>query len=291
MAHVFISYSHKDKAYAHKLANELKRWEIDAWIDDRIDYGSQWPRVIQESLDACPTFIVIMSSNAYHSEWVQNEVSYAQGKRKAIFPILLEGDVWVSFAAKQYADARNGELPPNTYFETIKRKLGVRKVRTETEQVVQKTRRPLIDQQLINRIVDHIYTAIINSPDTEWEIGLFKISYQNPKKRPAWLNSTSNYVPTFGLFSELMNLDLLSRYDSTIYSDYKINYERIMQKRNLAIKTSRVYLDHIIEISSLRKRLNLDLSLSSVQEFTEQLIDLHKAHKIPVDEIKIKLLK
>ena len=34
-------------------------------------------------------FIVIMSSNAYNSEWVQNEVSYAQGKRKAIFPILI----------------------------------------------------------------------------------------------------------------------------------------------------------------------------------------------------------
>ena len=38
MAHVFISYSHKDKEYARKLADELKRRGIDAWIDDRIDY-------------------------------------------------------------------------------------------------------------------------------------------------------------------------------------------------------------------------------------------------------------
>ena len=53
MAHVFISYSHKDKEYARKLADELKRWGIDAWIDDRIDYGTTWPHVIQENINAC----------------------------------------------------------------------------------------------------------------------------------------------------------------------------------------------------------------------------------------------
>jgi len=135
MAHVFISYSHKDKAYARKLTHELERQGIEAWIDDRIDYGSQWPRVIQENLDACPGFVVIMSSNSYNSDWVQNEVSYAQDEKKAMFPILLEGKRWVSFAAKQYADTRNGELPPNSYFSTIKKQLGIKTARGQLQQL------------------------------------------------------------------------------------------------------------------------------------------------------------
>jgi len=121
-----MSYSHKDSAYAHRLANELSQWGIEAWIDDRIDYGTNWPRVIQDSLNACPAFIVIMSTNAYKSDWVQNEVSYAQGKGKAIFPIRLDGDVWVSLAARQYFDGQGGKLPPRDFYIRLQRTLGIK---------------------------------------------------------------------------------------------------------------------------------------------------------------------
>ena len=39
MPEVFVSYSHKDSEYAQRLADELRRYAIDVWIDDRIDYG------------------------------------------------------------------------------------------------------------------------------------------------------------------------------------------------------------------------------------------------------------
>ena len=89
------------------------------------------------------------------------------GKRKAIFPILLEGDVWVSFAAKQYADLRNGAMPPNSYFETVKKRLGKQVAQMAPEDVVWKLPQPsesgvwkpqaLSDaQELKDRIVDHI---------------------------------------------------------------------------------------------------------------------------------------
>jgi len=123
MTDVFISYSHKDFDYAHRLADELKNHHIDVWIDDRIDYGDEWPRTIQENLAACRTFIVIMSTNAFNSMWVQNEVSYAQSTHKAIFPLLLEGEIWLSMAAMQYVDVTTGEMPPGRFFEKVQNSL------------------------------------------------------------------------------------------------------------------------------------------------------------------------
>src|SRR5215216_3608193 len=62
--HVFVSYSHKDSEYTHKLAEEMERHNIPVWIDDRIDYGTRWPQVIQEKIDSCQVFVLIMSDNA-----------------------------------------------------------------------------------------------------------------------------------------------------------------------------------------------------------------------------------
>ena len=46
MAHIFISYSHQDSDYAHRLADALINRELSVWMDDEIDYGEQWPNVI-----------------------------------------------------------------------------------------------------------------------------------------------------------------------------------------------------------------------------------------------------
>ena len=49
---VFISYSHEDGAYARRLAEALEALGFSVWIDGRIDYGAEWPLVIQEQLEA-----------------------------------------------------------------------------------------------------------------------------------------------------------------------------------------------------------------------------------------------
>ena len=117
MSHIFISYSHKDSEYAHKLADSLQERGLAAWIDDRIDYGTRWPRVIQEHVDTCSAFIVIMTPNSYESEWVQNELARAKRKRKPIFPLLLQGgEPWLSVEATQYCDVRGGKLPPADFY-------------------------------------------------------------------------------------------------------------------------------------------------------------------------------
>lgn len=118
MAHIFISYSHKDTDYAHALAENLQSMGFDVWIDERLDYGSQWPQELQKQLDTCSAFILIMSPRSYTSEWVQSELQRAKRKLKPIFPLLLEGDEpWLSVESTQYYDVR-GEVYPDSKFYT-----------------------------------------------------------------------------------------------------------------------------------------------------------------------------
>ena len=111
MSHIFISYSHTDSDYAHQLARSLEYNGFQVWIDERLDYGMQWPRVIQENLDSCAAFVVIMTPRAYISDWVQSELSRAKRKNKPMFPILLEGDEpWLSVETTQYIQVESGSL-------------------------------------------------------------------------------------------------------------------------------------------------------------------------------------
>jgi adenylate cyclase len=118
---VFISYSRKDSQYARMIVEHLKQRGIDVWMDDRIEYGSKWTTEIEKALNESPAVIVIMSPNSKESEWVQNEVAYAQDRKKKIFPLLVEGEIWLSLAATQSTDVRGGKLPPAEFYEEIRR--------------------------------------------------------------------------------------------------------------------------------------------------------------------------
>ena len=105
MGHIFISYSHNDKEYVHKLQEALLSQGFNVWIDDRIDYGTRWPKVIQDHLDGCDAFIVIVSENSFESEWVQNEVTRAKRIGK---PFLLR--------AQRPRNGEQGGSPNRIYF-------------------------------------------------------------------------------------------------------------------------------------------------------------------------------
>ena len=47
---IFVSYSHEDNEYPHRLEEALKLKGFEVWLDDRIDYGTQWPEEIEEKL-------------------------------------------------------------------------------------------------------------------------------------------------------------------------------------------------------------------------------------------------
>ena len=68
MGNIFISYSHKDTDYVNKLVKALERHGFSLWVDERLDYGSQWPLELQEHLDTCEAFIVLMTPSSLASE-------------------------------------------------------------------------------------------------------------------------------------------------------------------------------------------------------------------------------
>lgn len=122
MGHIFISYSHKDTTYAHGLADHLKSKGFDIWIDERLDYGSQWPHEIQRQLDSCDAFLLIMTPRSFASDWVQSELQRAKRKSKPIFPLLLEGnEPWLSVESTQYYDVHGGVYPDTKFYSAIKR--------------------------------------------------------------------------------------------------------------------------------------------------------------------------
>lgn len=120
MSYIFISYSHDDEEYAHRLEKALVKKGFKVWLDDRIDFGTEWPRVIQERLDSCKILILIMSPSSSKSIWVQNELSRAQRKRKIIYPLLLKGEEqWLQVETVQYIDVRDASLPPERFYEIL----------------------------------------------------------------------------------------------------------------------------------------------------------------------------
>lgn len=120
MSHIFISYSHTDRAYAHQLAEALTARGFAVWYDDRIDYGEDWWREIDQAINDCVAVIVLMSPDAQDSRWVQREIALAEDRDKRLFPLLLAGENWSLFVRTQYVDVREGTLPPAKFFDRIR---------------------------------------------------------------------------------------------------------------------------------------------------------------------------
>ncbi len=137
MGHIFISYSHKDSSYVHRLAEALKQEGFEVWIDDNIQYGSEWPRVVTRNLDASDGVIVVLSNNSLESDMVQNEVTRAREKKKPIFPLLLDGDNWLIVQAKQFVDVRDSSLPTEKFYRRLEeitpRKMGEHEAKQKAE--------------------------------------------------------------------------------------------------------------------------------------------------------------
>jgi len=119
MGHIFISYSHEDKDYVHRLQSTLQKEGFHVWVDDRIDYGDEWPMVIQDQLDSCDAMILVASENSYRSKWVQKEVARAQRIEKPFFPLLLSGAPWLSIESTQYVDVTNSKMPPEKFYDRL----------------------------------------------------------------------------------------------------------------------------------------------------------------------------
>lgn len=91
MSFTFISYSHSDESFALELYSFLKTHGFTPWMDrSDIARGAEWEREIEQALDDCSSFIVLLSPSSVHSENVRSEVHTALEEGKLIVPVLLE---------------------------------------------------------------------------------------------------------------------------------------------------------------------------------------------------------
>src|SRR5579859_6573105 len=92
----FISYAHEDKPLAIRLADNLRKNGVEAWIDVwEIQAGdSLIEKVFEEGLKNCAVFVIILSKASTQSSWVRQELDVAVVNRirklTQVIPVLAE---------------------------------------------------------------------------------------------------------------------------------------------------------------------------------------------------------
>ncbi len=88
-ARTFISYAREDSEFVMKLARDLRGAGADIWLDRfDIPVGDRWDRAVQDALDSCGRFLVVLSPASVGSDNVMAELNFALDSAKRVFPVL-----------------------------------------------------------------------------------------------------------------------------------------------------------------------------------------------------------
>jgi hypothetical protein len=96
---VFVSYSHKDKAFLDRILVHLKPLEaaglIDSWVDTRLRAGDRWRQNIEAALESASVAVLLISADFLASDFiVKNELppmlSKAERDGTRIIPVVLK---------------------------------------------------------------------------------------------------------------------------------------------------------------------------------------------------------
>ena len=90
MAKLFVSYSRKDSAAAHRLIETLKSIQQDVWVDwESIPPAVDWLEQIFRGIEASDAFIFLISPDSIASEVCKVEITRAAINNKRIIPVVL----------------------------------------------------------------------------------------------------------------------------------------------------------------------------------------------------------
>jgi hypothetical protein len=110
---VFISHSHRDRDFVDKLAQSLRKAEVDVWLDRaELTVGDNLVKSIEEALQRSDAVILVLSPNFVDSPWLSHELAAAASRefsedRKLILPVLIaDTEIPVFLRDRVYADFR-----------------------------------------------------------------------------------------------------------------------------------------------------------------------------------------
>src|SRR5437879_4564500 len=110
---IFLCYSSQDKAFARRLAGDLRANDVRVWIDEGgIRLGDSLIGRIEGALQEVKYLGVVLSKSAVQSEWVQKEVRIAVELEKdgqlRVLPLLYQNcDVPAFLQDRRTIDFRN----------------------------------------------------------------------------------------------------------------------------------------------------------------------------------------
>jgi hypothetical protein len=173
----FISHSSQDHEFVVKFATDLRTNGVDAWFSKwEIKPGDSIPAKIDEGLEDCEFFIIVLSKSSIDRPWVQTELAAAtvrkqSGKVRKIIPVKIQdcGDLpstlasllWEDFSNQPY-DLAFGRVHDSIFGVDVRPPLG-------------KPRTPRGEERFIA-------TPPITGPNQQQVLGF--ITLQNGRKEP-----------------------------------------------------------------------------------------------------------
>jgi len=107
----FLSHAHHDRLIARKLADELKKYSIDAFVaHEDIKLGDEWESALLERIKNCDLFIAILSENFHQVDYTDQEVGIAHGLGKIILPLSVDKTMPYGFLTKFQAKKISPEI-------------------------------------------------------------------------------------------------------------------------------------------------------------------------------------
>ncbi|MGQ0660013.1 toll/interleukin-1 receptor domain-containing protein, partial [Sphingosinicella sp.] len=86
--HVFVSHGSDDRVQANELAAFIEAKGAKAWIAPRnVRPGQDYSEQLQEAIENCSAFLVLVTDKANKSPYVRAEVEMAFSLFKPIFPV------------------------------------------------------------------------------------------------------------------------------------------------------------------------------------------------------------
>ena len=111
MKRVFLSYSHRDKAFAGHLARDLRQAGVRVWIDEaEVRIGESLIDKISKAILEVDYLIAVLSPNSVASPWVREELEQAYnlqiiGRTLRVLPVLYQTCELPQFLAhRKYVD-------------------------------------------------------------------------------------------------------------------------------------------------------------------------------------------
>lgn len=99
---IFLSHSHLDSNWCDELVIELSKYDIDIWYDRQGLYaGAQWVRTIEDELSRRDIFLLILTPEAWNSEWVREELALAFASKKRIIGVMHKQTAISGFIAQR----------------------------------------------------------------------------------------------------------------------------------------------------------------------------------------------